>query len=103
MELTVGQTDVPVKGTVKAGGGTGVIDLSGYQVTFSMRPVEGGALKVTDQPASGSADGTVTYSFAAVDVDTAGRYLGQFTATKDGRSLYIPSNGTILITIYDQA
>lgn len=81
------------------------VDLSGATVAFSMEDSLS-VLKVTlavgDAP--DGVDGIIRYQWAAADVDTVGRFTGQFKATKGGKDFLIPNNSNqrLRITIVNK-
>jgi hypothetical protein len=68
------------------------VNLTGSTVTFSMRRSDSAALKVSAQAAAvvTAASGTVSYTWAAGDVDTVGDYLGWWTVTTSGKTQDTP-------------
>jgi len=69
------------------------VSLTGATATFSMED-ESSVLKVTAAAAtiSDAANGKVKYEWAAIDVDTTGRFFGQFEITVGSRAYLIPNN-----------
>lgn len=67
-------------------------DLTGSTVTFSMRPVHSGTLKVNGATATitTAASGMVGYSWQSTDVDTVGDYVGWWTYNSGGKSQDTP-------------
>jgi hypothetical protein len=98
---------------------SGVVDLTGATVTFSMRrreetdreawtenpdvfPSPSGPLVVSSQPAtvvSPPSNGQVQYGWASGDTATPGRYIGAFKVTIGGKAATYPSVGFIDIKI----
>ena len=70
------------------------VDVTGATVTFSMDD-ESGTAKITAQAGAifgPSANGVVEYVWAAADVDTEGRFFGQFSVTIGAVKHLIPNN-----------
>ena len=70
------------------------VDVTGATVLFSMDD-EDGVAKVAAQAGaiSGLAtDGIVEYQFADADVDTEGRFFGQFSVAIAGEDYLVPNN-----------
>lgn len=85
-----GDTGIPVAATLSDE--NGVVNLTGYTVTVNMRKVgstentiTGGACSIVSAPA-----GTVTYTFAAGDVDETGLYNLEFVATSGANIIHFP-------------
>ena len=79
---------------------SGPVDFSsGYTVPFTMINLNTNAIKVNASSATGG-NGTLTYSWAAADTDTAGDYMSYFTVT-DSVSLvqHIPRGKFIVLKI----
>jgi hypothetical protein len=71
------------------------ISIAGATVRFRMAPIAGGAT-VVDEAATIVGDGTggqVTYTFAAADSATAGRYLAEWQVTFSGGAIQTFPNG----------
>lgn len=68
------------------------VDLTGATVLFSMRPTYSAALKVSGATATivSAAAGTVSYAWAADDVDTVGEYYGWWTVAISGKNQDTP-------------
>lgn len=68
------------------------VNLTGCTVTFSMRRSDSAALKVSAASATitDATAGTVSYAWAAVDVDTVGDYDGWWTVSTGGKSQDTP-------------
>jgi hypothetical protein len=80
------------------------VNLTGLVVKFHMRPARGGAAKV-DAAATlvTPASGIVKYAWAAIDTDTADRFVGEFeVAYGDGRKQTYPNPGYLSILITDE-
>ncbi|HLA25224.1 MAG TPA: hypothetical protein VJ206_07510 [bacterium] len=81
------------------------VNLTGATVKFSMQPLAGGAMTIADATAtngdvSEATRGNVSYTWAAVDTDTAGWYLGEWKVTYSGGKIQtFPNGGYILILI----
>lgn len=75
------------------------IDLTGASVKFLMRGDDGlkvdAAADIDDDPTTG----IVTYEWAAADVDTAGVYKAEWEVTRAGRTLTVPTNDYIKVTV----
>lgn len=79
-----------------------VVDLTGSSVQFIMRTVDPGAPKVKAAAAivTASAPAVVEYTWAAVDTDSPGSYLGEFEVTfPDSRVRTFPTEGYFTIDI----
>ena len=86
--------------------GTAKVDLTGAAVKFSMDD-ENGKNKVNAVAATLDGDptsGKVSYAWAAADVDTVGKFFGQFLITISNKDHLIPNNDTqrLLIIISDK-
>jgi len=70
------------------------INLAASTVAFRMWPQTGGALKVANAECQiiDAATGVVEYAWAALDVDTAGTYLGEFEITLAGLGQTVPAD-----------
>lgn len=85
------------------------IDLTGVTVDFEMRVANTGAVKVAFSAAIPDGDqtantGLVTYSWAALDVDTAGLFHAYFRRTVGGKFIHHPHDGPKYeIEIHDKA
>lgn len=80
--------------TVRLLDGSKAVDFTGATVLFSMDD-EAGVAKVTAQAGAivGAATlGTVEYQLKAADVDTEGRFFGQFKVTIGSDFYLIPNN-----------
>lgn len=68
------------------------VNLTGSTVTFSMRSADSAALKVSAASATvvTAAEGTVSYAWAAVDVDTVGEYSCFWSVTTSGKTQDTP-------------
>lgn len=74
--------------------GAKAVDITGATVTFSMDD-EAGVAKVTDQVGSivtPPTNGKFDYAWAAADVDTEGRFFGQFKLVIGGVQHLVPNN-----------
>lgn len=73
--------------------GSGVVDLTGGAVTFSMDDDEGVA-KITNAAATlpDATNGKARYSWASVDVDTEDTFFGQFKVVISGSQYLLPNN-----------
>lgn len=76
---------------------SGRVNLTGATVVFSMKSIAG-VLKVNAQPATIGEQtisaGSVSYEWADDDVDTVGKYRGEFVATfPNGKSVTFPRGG----------
>lgn len=81
--------------------GSTPVDITGATVTFSM-DAEDGTPKVVAQAGAISgapADGTVEYQFAAADVDTEGRFFGQFKVTVGAIAFLVPNNSAVRLRV----
>jgi len=81
-EIGKGSTLTPLYAVLKQKNASGVLEvvnLTGKAVRFTMYDEDGNAI-VADGAASieAAADGTVSYDFAAADVDEAGTFFGRF-------------------------
>lgn len=81
--IKVGDTGLDLQGVVRDENGAPK-DITAATVRFHMRPLAGGTVKVNavatnSQGALGT--GAVTYSWAPVDIDTAGLFLGEWQIT----------------------
>jgi hypothetical protein len=83
--------------------GHDVVDLTGATVTFTMRSEAGGGPKVNAAAGTlvSGPGGTVGYAWAALDVDTPGRYYGQFAITVGGKAYLVPNNSSqrLVVTV----
>lgn len=70
------------------------IDLTASTVAFRMWPQTGGALKINNGACAivDAATGVVEYSWAAIDTDTAGTFLGEFEITLAGLGQTVPAD-----------
>jgi hypothetical protein len=68
------------------------VNLTGSTVTYSMRHATSAALKVNGATATivSAAAGTVSYAWAAVDVDTVGDFLGWWSVSSSGKTQDTP-------------
>lgn len=75
--------------------GSTPVNLTGATILFSM-DAEDGTPKVTAQAGAiiVATDGTFEYAFAAADVDTEGRFFGQFKITIGSDIHLVPNNST---------
>jgi hypothetical protein len=74
--------------------GATAANITGAAVTFSMDD-EAGVAKVTDQAGAivvPATDGKFEYAWAAADVDTEGRFFGQFKLVIGGVQHLVPNN-----------
>jgi len=76
---------VALYATLQDGAGT-AIDLTGQTVVFYMKNVTDGTVKVNGSAATieDELSGQVSYSWAAADIDTAGKYWGWFVRSTAG-------------------
>lgn len=90
------------------GSGPVEIDLAGKTVKFRMRPLtrnacgqsELGAYKVEEQPAIVISGGKVQYDWGVSDLDTVGRFAGEFRVyDADGLPETYPDAGYIPIVV----
>jgi BppU N-terminal domain len=84
---------------LKQGVGTAseaVIDLTGYTVTFTMRNLSTGAVKVNAAAATidSATAGTVRYAWGATDLNTEGTYECFWQITAGGKTRTIPADLT---------
>lgn len=112
-EVTLRQNDVgsPIEATLEFTNDDGeqeAKDLTGAAVRFKMRPLEGGDLIVdaeaevdqTGPEPENPTRGMVHYEPVAGDVDTPGRYIGEWQVTFSGGEIQTyPNDGYLLITI----
>jgi len=78
------------------------LDLTGYTVTVQIVPIQGGAPTVNDGACvldTPNTLGTGHYPFAGTDTAVAGRYLYEFTASKAGVPLGLPTDGQNFMVI----
>ena len=88
-----------LRATLVDGAGA-AINLAGASIVFRMRPQRGGALKVNAAATIvDAATGVVEYSWAAVDVDTEGVFVGEFAVTLAGLVQTVPASGYVLVCI----
>lgn len=77
------------------------LSLTGCTVAFRMQLQSSGATKVNDAAATvdSASEGTVSYAWAAGDVDTAGTYVGYWivTNTASGKVDTYPPDGEKLV------
>lgn len=81
------------------------VNLTSETVTFTMLDadteeviVNAGATTKID-----AAGGIVEYAWQTADTDTAGLYLGHWTATDtNGRAMRFPNTGSLIISIYNE-
>jgi hypothetical protein len=76
--------------------------LVGASCVLHMRPEAGGALKVAAGVCTivDAATGTISYDWAALDTDTAGRYLAELVVTfSDGRQETYPGRGGFVVEV----
>ncbi len=87
----VTRRDPPLEATLTTDGSSDPLP-AGAAVTFSMRLVGSSVLKVSAASATvvSEPNNTVSYSWAAGDVDTAGYYVGWWTVTSAGKSVDTP-------------
>ncbi len=74
--------------------GAKAVDISGATVAFSMDD-EAGVAKITDQVGAivtPATDGKFEYAWASADVDTEGRFFGQFKLVIGGVQHLVPNN-----------
>jgi hypothetical protein len=92
---------LPVLRAALQGPDGAALDLTGASVTFRMKPVTGGALKVNASCAiiGDPTQGIVQYTWGATDTDTVGQFNGEFSASIGGLPLTVPSNNYLLITV----
>lgn len=80
----VGDRNPSLEDTITVDGGA--FDLSGSTVVFKMRALSSSTLKVNAAAVvTGAAAGEVRYDWAALDVDTAGLFLGWWEVTTSGK------------------
>ena len=91
-ERMVGDRLTPISATLTQNGS--VVDLTGKTVAFRMITAAGTV--IIDNAAAtvvSAAAGTVSYSFAAVDVATVGTYYGWWIVISGGLSDHFPHDG----------
>src|SRR5690242_11398431 len=102
LNLKVGDTSPAITAICGFNDGT-IQDLTGAAVTFAMRVMRSGVVKINDQPAAviGSPSrGTVTYVWAPADTDTPGTYQCEFHVTlASGKKVTFPNAGYDYVVI----
>lgn len=91
---------IPVLRAALKGSDGAALNLTGATVTFRMRSVLGGALKVNASAVVLEAEtGIVQYSWGATDTDTVGTFDGEFAVSIAGLVETVPNSGFVTIEI----